>query len=64
MFRLAAKSLKIVPPMIRAAVFGAVLVAPVLAVPVMGSDRGLQIEAPGMKKTGAGFVLLMSLQRN
>ena len=64
MFRLAAKSIKIVPLMIRAAVFTAVLVAPVLAVPAMGNDRGLQIEAPGMKKTGAGFVLLISLQRN
>jgi hypothetical protein len=63
MFRIAAKSLNIAPLVMRAAVFSALLVAPVLAVPALGGDRGSQIEAPGMKKTGAGFVLMVSLQR-
>ncbi len=63
MFRIAAKSVKIAPLVIRAAIFSALLVAPVLAVPALGSDRGLQIEAPDMQKTGAGFVLMISLQR-
>lgn len=37
--------------------------APVLAVPmIQGSENGT-IEAPALKKTGAGFVLMVSLQR-
>jgi hypothetical protein len=30
----------------------------------MSQDRSVQIEAPGPKKTGAGFVLMVSLQRH
>ena len=63
MTRLATKPLKIVSLLLRAALFSAVLAAPVLAVPVVGGDRGMEIDAPSMKKKGAGFVLLVSLQR-
>ncbi|PSJ53724.1 hypothetical protein [Kumtagia ephedrae] len=63
MLRLAAKTLKIVPLMARAALVSLLLAAPVLAVPAVGGDRSLQIEAPQAKKMGAGFVLLVSLQR-
>ena len=37
--------------------------APVLAMPVIQGADGKVIEAPTMKRTGAGFVLLVSLQR-
>ncbi len=40
-----------------------VLSAPVLAVPSLQGDDHLIIEAPTMKKTGAGFVLMVTLQR-
>lgn len=63
MSRLAAKPLKIVSLMLRTALFSAMLAAPVLAVPAFGDARGTQIEAPAMKKKGAGFVILVSLQR-
>lgn len=39
------------------------LAAPVLAVPVLKAGPSRTIEAPTMKKSGAGFVLLVSLQR-
>ena len=39
------------------------LAAPVLAVPSINSGGGATIEAPALQKTGAGFVLLMSLRR-
>jgi hypothetical protein len=61
MFRSAAT--KTVSQITRAVLFGMLLVGPVLAVPAMSQDRSLQIEAPGAKKTGAGFVLMVSLQR-
>ena len=41
-----------------------VLAAPVLAVPSLRADIGSTIEAPQQKKTGVGFVLLVSLQRS
>ncbi|MFI0846957.1 hypothetical protein [Mesorhizobium sp. IMUNJ 23232] len=63
MSRLATKPLKIVSLLLRAALFSAVLAAPVLAVPVVGGDRGMEIDAPSMKKKGAGLVILVSLQR-
>ena len=63
MSRLAAKPLKIISLMLRVALFSAVLAAPVLAVPAVGGDRSLQIDAPNSKKKDAGFVLLISLQR-
>jgi hypothetical protein len=63
MSRFAAKTLKTMRLMARTALVSAVLVAPVLAVPAIGSDRSLQIEAPAFKKKGLGLVILVSLQR-
>jgi hypothetical protein len=40
-----------------------VLTAPVLGVSAARSSAGATIEAPALKKSGAGLVLLMSLQR-
>ncbi|MDQ6436924.1 hypothetical protein RB623_22975 [Mesorhizobium sp. LHD-90] len=57
------KPAKLLSQMLRALLFSAVLAAPVLAMPAFGSDGGSVIEAPMMKKKGAGFVLLVSLQR-
>jgi hypothetical protein len=48
----------------RTAVMLMLLAAPVLAVPSIHSGNGATIEAPAMKKTGAGLVLLVSLQRD
>ncbi|RWO51971.1 hypothetical protein [Mesorhizobium sp.] len=56
----ARKTLRLVP---RAALILMVLAAPVLAVPTMRADAGSTIEAPALKKTGVGFVLLISLRR-
>ena len=39
------------------------LTGPVIALPSLQSDGGGVIEAPVMKKNGAGFVLLVSLRR-
>jgi len=47
----------------RAAVLLLLLAAPVLAVPALQSAGHATIEAPTMKKNGAGLVLLISLQR-
>lgn len=47
----------------RAVVIVLCLAAPVLAVPVVKTSQGATIEAPTMKKSGAGFVLLVSLRR-
>lgn len=63
MFRLATRPFRILPSMIRTLVLSAALAVPVLAVPAMGGDQGGRIEAPTPTKMGAGFVLLMSLQR-
>ena len=41
----------------------AALAVPVLAMPAMSGVGGDYIEAPVSKKKGAGFVLLVSLQR-
>ncbi len=41
-----------------------VVSAPVLAVPGIRGVEARTIEAPAVKKTGAGFVLLVSLQRS
>ena len=54
------KTLRLVP---RATLILMVLAAPVLAVPTMRADAGSTIEAPALKKTGVGFVLLVSLRR-
>jgi hypothetical protein len=40
-----------------------VVTAPVLAVPSLRAADQTTIEAPSPKKTGAGFVLMVSLQR-
>jgi hypothetical protein len=49
----------------RASLILLALVAPVLALPAMRADSGSTIEAPAMRKgSGAGFVLLVSLQRD
>ncbi|WP_442578479.1 hypothetical protein ACSBOB_23500 [Mesorhizobium sp. ASY16-5R] len=63
MSRPSSKPLKIVSLVLRAALFSAVLAVPVLAMPAFGSDSGSVIEAPTLKKKGAGFVILVSLQR-
>jgi len=49
--------------LLRAAVILLCLPAPVLAVPVFKGDNGAVIEAPALKKTGMGLVLLVSLRR-
>ncbi|AZV22928.1 MULTISPECIES: hypothetical protein [unclassified Mesorhizobium] len=63
MNRIAANALKTLRLLPRAALILAVLAAPVLAVPMMRSDAGSTIDAPALKKSGVGFVLLVSLQR-
>jgi hypothetical protein len=54
------KTLRLLP---RAALITLLLAAPVLAVPMARGEIGTTIDAPKMKKKGAGFVLLVSLQR-
>lgn len=57
-----AKFLRLLP---RASLILLTLAAPVLAVPMMRGNSGSTIEAPSMRKgSGAGFVLLVSLQRD
>ncbi|UVK44529.1 hypothetical protein BPNPMPFG_006455 [Mesorhizobium sp. AR07] len=63
MNRIAANALNILRLLPRAALILMVLAAPVLAVPMMRSDAGSTIEAPALRKSGLGFVLLVSLQR-
>jgi hypothetical protein len=63
MIRLARKSLKIVPLVIRTALISAMLAAPVVAVPMASGGSGLTLEQPVAKKTGMGLVLMVSLQR-
>lgn len=64
MNRLAANFWIVLRLLPRTALMLMVLAAPVLAVPMMRADTGSIIEAPAMKKKGAGFVLLVSLQRD
>ena len=54
------KCLRLLP---RALVVMLVVSAPILAVPALRAADQTIIEAPTMKKTGAGFVLMVSLQR-
>ncbi|AZO42445.1 hypothetical protein ASD99_11395 [Mesorhizobium sp. Root695] len=63
MNRIAANALKTLRLLPRAALILTVLAAPVLAVPMMRTDAGSTIDAPALKKSGVGFVLLVSLQR-
>lgn len=56
------KSLRLLP---RASLILLTLAAPVLAVPMVRGDTGSTIDAPSVRKgSGAGFVLLVSLQRD
>ena len=54
------KCLRLMP---RAALVMLVIAAPVLAVPSIRAAESTTIDAPTLKKTGAGFVLMVSLQR-
>ncbi|OBQ60120.1 hypothetical protein [Mesorhizobium erdmanii] len=63
MDRIAANTLKTLRLLPRAALILMLLAAPVLAVPMMRANTGSTIEAPALKQTGVGFVLLVSLQR-
>jgi hypothetical protein len=47
----------------RAALVAAVVASPLLAASAVHADFGGTIEAPAIKKVGAGFVLMVSLQR-
>ena len=47
----------------RALLIVVALAAPVLALPSLSGDPAGVIEAPAFKKHGAGFVLMVSLQR-
>ena len=58
-----AKTLNILRLLPRALAIMLVVSAPVLAVPGIRGHDGKTIEAPALKKTGAGFVLMVSLQR-
>ncbi len=55
-----ARTLRILP---RAVTIALLIGAPVLAVPSLAGQRNAVIEAPALKNTGLGFVLLVSLQR-
>jgi hypothetical protein len=63
MSRIPAQTMTILRLLPRAALILLVLAAPVLAVPSMRDLGATTIEAPAMKKMGAGLVLLVSLQR-
>jgi ABC-type proline/glycine betaine transport system permease subunit len=63
MSTIATQSLKTLKLLSRAAIVAAVLTAPVLGVAAARSSTATTIEAPALKKSGAGLVLLLSLQR-
>ncbi|MDQ2706028.1 hypothetical protein [Mesorhizobium sp. YM1C-6-2] len=54
------KCLRLLP---RAMVVILAISAPILMVPSLRAADQTTIEAPALKKTGAGFVLMVSLQR-
>ena len=54
------KCLRLLP---RALVVMLAISAPILMVPSLRAADQTIIEAPALKKTGAGFVLMISLQR-
>jgi hypothetical protein len=64
MNRFATQTVKLLRLLPRAAIITLLLAAPVLAVPMARGDIGATIDAPKLKKKGAGFVLLVSLQRS
>ena len=63
MTRLLNESLKCFRLLPRALAVMLVFSAPLLAVPALRAADQTTIEAPALKKTGAGFVLMVSLQR-
>jgi hypothetical protein len=63
MTRPLARTLKLLRLLPRAVLMMLLLAAPVLAVPSIRAGEGTTIEAPTLRKTGAGFVLMISLQR-
>jgi len=63
MTRLATQTFKCLRLLPRAVVIMLVIAAPVLALPSIRTSEGTTIDAPTLKKTGAGFVLMVSLQR-
>lgn len=61
MFANSLKTLRLLP---KAALITVLLAAPVMAVPAVRGDIGMStIDAPALKKKGAGLVILVSLQR-
>lgn len=64
MNRITNETLKVLRLLPRALAMMLVVAAPVLAVPSMRGEAGATIEAPAPHKTGAGLVLLVSLQRS
>lgn len=64
MSRTLTHSLKLLRLLPRAMLMMLIVSAPVLAVPSVRGGEGRTIEAPAMKKTGMGLVLLVSLQRS
>jgi hypothetical protein len=54
---------RFVPALLRAVAFCLLLSAPVLALPMVDGGPKGTIEAPMKKVSGAGLVLLVSLQR-
>lgn len=64
MFRSAFNStIHAIPLLLRALAIVGALAAPVMAVPLVQGGEHPTIEAPALKKTGMGFVLMVSLQR-
>lgn len=63
MNRFAAQTLTTLRLLPRAALITLLLAAPVLAVPMARGEIGTTIDAPKLKKKGAGLVILVSLQR-
>lgn len=64
MHRPLAQTVKILRLLPRAMLITLALAAPVLALPQLRGDADTVIEAPNLKKSGMGFVLLVSLQRS
>ena len=58
---MARKCLRYLP---RALLLVLMIAAPVLSMPGVRASESTIIEAPSMKKAGAGFILMVSLQRS
>jgi len=48
----------------RALLLLGLLAVPMMAMPAVNAGQGATIEAPSAQKMGAGFVLMVSIQRN